>query len=108
VRAIINTRLPRVSNGNDEETREPENIFVTMAIGLRLELAKFPQDSRAPFWVPVRAVYPCPRCNHPIATIRLGREVKTVDCVENPFSPLPNKWECDVVNDHACGLGGLQ
>lgn len=90
------------------EDREPENIFITMGMGLRLELAKYPNDPRDPYWMPIHDVYPCPRCKHPVATIRLEREVKVVDCVENSFSPHRNKWECDVIGTHCCASGGLQ
>jgi hypothetical protein len=98
-----------VSANGEEDNHEPEDIFITMAIGQRLALARFPSDPREPYWMPIAAVYPCSQCKHPVATIRLDREVKIVDCVENQFSPRYwNRWECDVINSHSCGLGGRQ
>lgn len=100
---------PHVSANVAAEEREPEIISVTMAIAQRLMLARFPQDPREPYLMQVKAVYPCPRCQHPVATIRLDREVKIVDCVENEFSPRWwNRWECDVINHHSCSFGGRQ
>jgi hypothetical protein len=104
-----NNTSPHVSANVAEDDHEPEDIFVTIAIAQRLMLARFPQDPRHPYWMSVKAVHPCPRCKHPVATIRLECEVKVVDCVENQFNPRYwNRWECDVINSHFCGSGGRQ
>jgi hypothetical protein len=104
----ISTKPHVSANGNDEDG-EPEFIWVTLAIAQRLMLARFPNSPREPYWMPTKVFHPCPTCKFPVAVIRLGLEVKLVDCVENEFSRRWwNRWECDVINSHSCGLGGRQ
>jgi hypothetical protein len=109
LRIQSNTTSRSLSTGSDEENREPENIFLSEAIRHRQMLAQFSDKTPEPFWMPVKGVYPCPKCKHPVATIQLGREIKVVDCAENPFAPFYwQRWECDVIGTHACLPGGLQ
>jgi hypothetical protein len=108
MRIQTNTTSRGLSTGNDEEVREPENIYLSAAIAHRLMLARFSHNPE-PYWMSVRGVYPCEKCKYPVATIQLGREIKVVDCVENPFVPFYwQRWECDVIGVHVCLLGGLQ
>jgi hypothetical protein len=109
VRIKNNTTSRSLSTGNDKENREPENILITMAIGQRMELARFPNANLDLWPVPVKRVFPCEHCGAPVVLVRLGRELKLLDAFENPYSPRYwCRWEADpVIGDHHC-VGSLQ
>jgi hypothetical protein len=77
---------------------------LTCAIEQRIMMAKFENPYLASVPVPVKNVYPCEDCGSPVVLIRLGRDVKLVDAIKNPFSQrwwAP--WEADpVIGDHHC------
>ena len=109
MRSQHSTSSRHVATNSEEENPQPENIFLSDAIRHRLMLAQFSDKPPEPYWMPVRSVYPCPKCKHPVATIQLGRELKVVDCVENRFTSFyRQRWDGDVVGTHSCLAGGLQ
>jgi hypothetical protein len=85
------------------ELSTAEEIPLDFRLKNLVELSNFP-SAKLEELVRVRNVWPCETCLAPVARVRLGHEVRTVDCFRDAlhsreFAP---GWEANVLSEHVC------
>jgi hypothetical protein len=92
-------------NIDDDQYTSPEEITVDSRLKWLLELSAFPAFPRElEHLEPIRHVHPCPWCREPVARVRLGHEVRTVDAIRDELrsSDYARAWLCNVLAEHTC------
>jgi hypothetical protein len=91
------------------ELSTAEEIPLDFRLKNLLELASFP-SAKLEELVRVRNVWPCETCLAPIARVRLGHEVRTVDCFLDEFHSreFAPGWDANILQEHRCSAGSQQ
>jgi hypothetical protein len=88
--------MTKINIDGDQYT-SPEEVPLNSRLKWFLELSAFPL-ARLEYLTPIRNVRPCSECGEPVARVRLGREVRTV----NAFRDEARAWVCNVLGEHEC------
>jgi hypothetical protein len=93
--------------GEVSSMREPEEIAVNWRVRDLVELSKFPQ-AQLEYFTPIHCVYPCAECGEPVALVKLGHEIRSVDCFRDDLRSIHQPaWNANILSEHRCA-GGCQ